>query len=170
MAVEVKRNRKHAPKRVRLRSGKDKKSPNSIREVLNSIRECSGPNGGIATHQSFVEMLDAAWRGPRYGIHSVTRSVFERTEDGTHNLSYAHLEMYARVCGAPVALLLLVSRINAELRSADAERAREVLNGMRAAINEAERYLDGKTLDRSQVSKVLSSYRQAGGPAMSDVL
>lgn len=148
--------KKRQPKPIRRLDGDQKHCPNSLREILNHIRE-TADEGGILSHVLYTQALDKAWDGPRYGIHTITDSIFQATEDGTHTVEYYHLEAYARELGVPSGLLLLLSRLHADNRGredtgtasgksrrtdaekeADRREALSVIHGVRAALDQCE--------------------------------
>lgn len=146
---------RHAPDR--------KKLPFSLRELFNHLRE-TADGGGPVSHVEYAEHLNEAWLGPRYGVDRITTSIFDTTEDGENNLTYWMIEAYARQLRVPSALLLLVSRIGAELASPDdgPRKAAEILIRMRKAIDALEAHVttsptDGRSIFQSYLQPILAS-------------
>lgn len=166
MARNGGKNKKYARKEIKRIDGSERKSPNSLREILNHIRETEDCDGGVLSHTLFLEKLNASWGARRYGIGPINKSVYERTEDGNHALGYRDIEMYARQTGVPGALLLLLSRVRAELSPVEnIDRAVAVLVGIEAAAAAIRAQLQGGRADDLDVRAAIAAYKNAGGPA-----
>jgi hypothetical protein len=153
------RYKTHRRKHITRLEGDQRRCPNALREIFNHIRETANA-GKPASHVSYAENLNAAWDGPRYGIEKITESIFEATEDGNHAVEYYHMEAYAREIGVPSSLILLFSRLQADLtQNPSSSTALKVLKSLRAAIIYCESEVDRSgTFDlRAAVSVYLGS-------------
>lgn len=125
-------------KTIRRLEGTRRRVPNSLREIFNAIRE-TADNGEPTNHAQFLSLLQASWTTPDYGVTELKPSIFRTTEDGRHPLYYYQIEAYARQLGVPSALILALSRAQAELgEDPQGRSALSIISGLRAALANCE--------------------------------
>jgi hypothetical protein len=138
--------RTHQLKEIRRLDGNDRRCPNSLREIFNHIRE-TAENGEPANHLAYLNRLNEAWKGPRFGVETLTDAIFKSTEDGKRTLAFYQMQAYALEAGVPLALILLLSRLWAETRDGDKTLALRTL----AAVHEAIAFCDGELRSTGRV-------------------
>ena len=163
----------HKTHSAKYRDGDDKSSPNRLLRTFNAMAETA--NAGHSVNRTkLAEGFDRQWKahGNRYGIDHVTTAIFDSTEKGKKRILYWHIEAYAHYFRVPSALILLTSRVMAELTPpakpqkrlpTDAE-PKKMIDGLRTALNWLDQHLaSGKEMTDADVYEVLCAYRREAG-------
>ncbi|MDQ7249629.1 hypothetical protein [Dongia sedimenti] len=87
------------------------KNPRSLVELLGAIRKSHGHR---TTQEEFAEILNL--HGTRFRTKPLRKDSIQNLEHDTNFIRYVDLERYAHYLGLPVGMLLLFSRMTANVR------------------------------------------------------